>query len=552
MPVDTREHASEWMQLGPVIGHTTHDSARILVQPFAAQATGELQLRIAKADVSAPCFGFDAGRGGFGPVGIVGQLRTVSVARSSAFAATHFGLDGDDAYFRTALFELDDLEPDTRYFYEVVPADAPRDVAGAFASRQPLSLRTLPTDAALLKFAFLSCNGLHKPPRGRRPTAMWQRLVNEALGDPAVYFALLGGDQVYADVIREEWLREHDPDFDPDPSKRSGVLALFGESLADSFAASLRKLPDDYERIYRTFWRRPEIRVFMGHMPCMMTWDDHELYDGWGSHGNEQGAAQQAFFKAAAAGFDAFQFQLAPGVGDPTTAAAARGGHRAFSFRVGDVAFIVLDLRSKRNVRSREISAVLGDAQWQWLSNELDKLEQCPPKQLVLVSSIPVVYMGAAVEDLMPSTAEMYDDILDHWSSRPNRNDQARLLGNLFRLRKATGANIVILAGDVHVAAVGDIRSTDPRFLRDGEREAVIYQGVSSAIAYESPAGVSANAMRMLVQREHPVHGGFVGRIDEFVPERNFAVVCCQHNGVFRFTLFHEGSDVPEQHYFGC
>jgi hypothetical protein len=170
----------------------------------------------------------------------------------------------------------------------------------------------------------------------------------------------------------------------------------------------------------------------------------------------------------------------------------------------------------------------------------------------VVISSIPVVHVGAAVEHLIPSTAEVHDDVIDHWSSRPNRNDQAKLVGRLFELRKQSGANVLLLSGDVHVATVGDIRTSDPRFLREGEREAIIYQGVSSSIAYEAPTGVTANMMRYLVLREHPVQGGFMGRISEFIAERNFAVVSCQANRVLRFTLFHEGSEVPEQYYFGA
>lgn len=519
-----RDRASDWLAIGPIVGFTNQTSSRVLVQPF--ESNGPHELRIAKA---APGARFDAGRGGFGPVELAGPVRQITAAKPGEFG--------------TLLFEIDELEPGTRYFYEVVPQSAPRQIAGAFASAQPYSLQTVAKDTSAMKFAFSTCNGVHKPPRGRRPMTMWTRLLSEALADGDVQLALLGGDQVYADVIREEWLRDWDADFDP-TTACAKEAARFHESLAE--------LPERYERIYRSFWRRPEIRTFMGHMPCLMTWDDHEIYDGWGSYGDEGLPGQQAFFAAAAQAFDAFQMPLAPSRPLSNAALREREGHRAYSFMLGDVAFIVLDLRSKRNIRSRELSAVLGDRQWRWLIHELDELKARKPKQVVLVSSIPVVHVGAAVEHLIPTAAEMYDDVLDHWSSRPNRNDQAKLLGRLFELRKHTGANVVILAGDVHVATVGDIRSTDPRFLRPGEREAVIYQGVSSSIAYEPPMGVAANAVRFLTVREHPIHGGFNGRITELIAERNFSIVSCQANRVVRFTLFHEGSEVPEQYYFGA
>jgi phosphodiesterase/alkaline phosphatase D-like protein len=519
-----RDRASDWLVIGPVVGFTTQTSTRVLVQPFADHLD-QLELRLVKA---APGARFDAARGGFMPLELVGPVRRITSATP-----------GD---FGTSMFEIDDLEPGTRYFYEVVPKHAPQSVAGVFASRQPYSLCTLAHEQKCLKFAFFSCNGVHKPPRGCRPMTMWTRLLDETLAQSDVCLTLLGGDQVYGDVIREEWLRDWEADFDPDTA---------GEFEAARFHESLAELPERYKRIYCSFWRRPEIRTFMGHMPCLMTWDDHEIYDGWGSHGNESLPAQQAFFQAASRAFDAFQFSLAPKRPLSTAAISEREGHRAFSFMVGDVAFVILDLRSQRNIRSREVSAVLGDRQWRWLMHELDELKARRPKQVVLVSSIPVVHMGAAVEHLIPNAAEMHDDVLDHWSSRPNRNDQAKLVGRLFDLRKSTGANVLILAGDVHVGTVGDIRSSDPRFLREGEREAIIYQGVSSSIGYEAPTGISANTVRWMVVREHPIHGDFTGRITELVANRNFSVVSCQENGVLRFTLFHEGSEVPEQYYFG-
>ena len=281
-----RDRACDWLAIGPVVGFTSHNTSRVLAQPFADREQHEL--RIAKA---APGARFDANLGGFGPVKLAGPARRISV--------------GKPGEFNTMLFEIDGLEPGTRYFYEVVPRSAPQEVAGLFASRQPYSFRTMPETPKALKFCFLTCNGVHKPPRNRKPMAMWTRLVRESLGDPDIALALLGGDQVYADVIREEWMRDFETDFDPTAPNVS-------KAEKDSFNKSLAELPERYERIYRSFWRRPEIRTFMGHMPCLMTWDDHEIYDGWGSYGDEGLPGQQGFFAAAAKAFDAFNSRSRP------------------------------------------------------------------------------------------------------------------------------------------------------------------------------------------------------------------------------------------------
>jgi phosphodiesterase/alkaline phosphatase D-like protein len=522
-----RERASDWLIIGPVLGFTSQHHTRILAQPFDKHV-GQLELRIVEA---GPRVRYDREREGFGPLATVGAMRRIAPTQT-----------GD---FSTVLFELDDLKPGTRYFYEVVPASAPTEIADCFASKQPFSFRSLPADPGQFKFSFHSCNGLHKPPRQGRPTAMWGRLLREAFDEPDLHFAIMGGDQVYADVIREEWQREWEPDYDP------YAKPVFDSEDAARCRAFFEDLPRRYEQIYRAFWRRPEIRSFMGHIPCVMTWDDHDIYDGWGSYGNEELPAQQVFFRAAAQAFDAFQFVLAPPKPLSSVAASHRKDHRAFSFMVGEVAFVVLDLRSQRNIKARGPSAVLGETQWAWLEAELDEIVKRKARQLVVISSIPVVHMGAEVEHLLPNAAEMHDDVLDHWSSRPNRSDQSRLLGKLFQVRKAIGANVLLLSGDVHVGTIASIVSTDRRFLLDGEERAVIHQGVSSAISYESVTGVSANAIRWLVLREHPLRGSFTGTVAEVVCERNFSVVSVQANRAFRFTLFQEASEVPEQYYFG-
>ncbi|PRQ02814.1 PhoD-like phosphatase [Enhygromyxa salina] len=526
---EIRERACDWLILGPIVGFTTDAEVRVLAQPFEKHQ-GMLELRIAEAVEGVR---FDHARQGYGPVETLGPVRRFPVSEYGAYA--------------TAVFVVPGLDPDTRYFYEVVPEDAPLDVAGGFASRQPFSLRTLPRSPEAFKFSFHSCNGLHKPPRGGRPTDMWKRLLSEAVEDPELHFALLGGDQIYADVIREEWLREWGPDFDPsDPGRDQDLDAV---DLARGMAF-LEALPDRYERIYRAFWRRPELRTFMGHVPCLMTWDDHDIYDGWGSCGDEDKPAQRKFFEAAAGAFDAFQFALAPKEPLSEAARCEREGHRAFSFMVGEVAFVVLDLRSQRNINSRTPSAVLGERQWAWFAAELAELERRKPRQVVVVSAVPVSHISGAVEYLVPNSTELHDDIVDHWSSRSNRNDQARLLGKLFRLRQATGANVLLLSGDVHVGTVGEILCDDPRFLLDGESAARIHQGVSSAIAHEAPSGLTAHFVRYLVRGEHVLRNSFSGRVDEVVTARNFSIVSVQANGAFRFNLFREGAEVPDQYYF--
>ena len=44
--------------------------------------------------------------------------------------------------------------------------------------------------------------------------------------------------------------------------------------------------------------RRP-VAAVLASVPNVMTWDDHEIYDGYGSHDDDGEPSQQAFFLAA-------------------------------------------------------------------------------------------------------------------------------------------------------------------------------------------------------------------------------------------------------------
>lgn len=495
---DSPDHATGWQRdlplaLGPVLGHVTRDTVRVWAR--AREAGARLLVRFAPA---APGATFDPRAGVFRPLVLAGPVREVA-------------LPPGDPHYHAAVVTLTGLDPDTRYFYEIVDAALPRP-AGALVTQAPPSFRTLPAreltdDQGGLRFAFLSCNGVQARPPGKAATAMWRRLMVQALADERVRFAIMAGDQIYADTIRDGWLADN---------SRSHNLS---EADAD---ALYRRLIPEYGRIYLGWWRRAAIRTVMAHLPSVMTWDDHEIYDGWGSFGDEHLPAQQAFFRAAAAAFDAHQLALAP-----ADHGLARGeGHRAFHFRVGQVGFLVLDLRTHRRARTLATSALVGDAQWAYIERVLAEFAAGGVHQLVVVTSVPPVYADRWLLGLPKAVLrDSHDDFVDQWGSPPNRSDQLRLLGKLFRFRAATGANVIVLGGDVHIGCVGRITSAAPEFLRPGESSATLHQAVSSAIAYHAPAGMLASLVGMHVDGDHRISRTFLGTIDATHIDRNFSIV---------------------------
>ncbi len=502
------------IRVGPIVGYTDQHSTRIWAQAADDQP---LVLRIAAA-AGEPAF--DPETGGFSPVVLAEAPRRLDFVAG--------GLQ------RTGQITIGDLQPDRTYFYELVFAGRATGSNG-FASAQPLRLRTLPEIVAPdhLRFAFMSCNGLADPPRGLAPTAMWRRLAPVVLGDPSVRFALFGGDQIYADSIRDQWLAENEPDDSLSP---------------DAAAALVGELERSYARIYAAWWRRPDIRLVLAQLPCLMTWDDHDIYDGWGSHGDEHLDAQQAFFAAAARTFDAFQLVHAP-----LARARRLADHRGFDFRFGAIGFIVLDLRSCRDVRSPSKYALLGDAQWAWFKAALENMRTAAVRQLVVVTSVPPVFADRWVSRLpRVLVGGLQDDLADQWASPRNRNDQLRLFGTLFEFRRATGANVLVLGGDIHMATIGGVRTHAARFLRDAEMEAVVHQGVSSGIGYKSVSGFAGGIIERHVEGDHSLSTEFTGFVRQALRARNFAIVDANTEDLeFDFAIHLEDCQEPFHHRFG-
>ncbi len=473
----TTTHQS--LELGPIVGHTDHESSRIWVRDqHAGQA---LFVRYAPSSEKVSFQG----------------RSFVPAPAHPAFQTVRLELHAHMGGYHTGQALLRGLVPGTRYFYEIVSEAESRAHPAGFVNEHPPSFRTLPSgDDADLSFAFLSCNDVDGEPRGRKPMDMWERALRTAVGAEGASFAILGGDQVYADSIQHEVKRVE---------RRGGVIS--SEHLARRFGEE-----------YLHFWGWPAIRAFMAHMPCLMMWDDHDIYDGYGSHGDENGKVQKLLFKAASEAFDLHQ-----GVHNPP--ALARGTHKAFAFTLARRAFLVLDGRTRRRVLGDDAhseSAVLGDDQWgdlkAWLARQDDV------SHLVVVTGVPLVFLPPP-RSALSSLSTLFggdDDLRDQWSSADNRIDQLRLVGTLFEFRKRTGASVLCVGGDVHAAAVGTVHSNDKRYLRPGESDAQVYQLVASGIARKAAPGLLYGSV---ANSEHALADRMTVKFGPVHHTRNFALV---------------------------
>lgn len=408
------------------------------------------------------------------------------------------------------------------------------------------------------RMAYVSCNGFSDPAVIRnlsRPAdAVWQDLL--ASHDRALrhsgylldkeqlwhesrihdkklqrfHLLLMGGDQIYFDAIWEElaelnrWVRLSRQD-----------------QLKYPVSDDLRKQIDDYYLSrYAERWlpasRGPwnsrktgdDAADAMARIPTVMMWDDHDIFDGWGSFTCEMQHCEvfQAMFASARKAFWIFQLQHHPKALPELKSVSRRNlssrdpqfqeiqwtnelkGDKlalpllenqpgfTYGLNIGPLSILVADLRTER---SR--TQILGSSSWQaiktWLGTHAPDEAVAHPgtrcQHLLVMSSVPVVHPKLSAAEGFFDLFDRWtddkitdgnsDDLRDHWSHDDHEGERKRLIETLFDASDARKMRVSLLSGDVHVAAWGTI------YRKDGtptNAHAPAYQLTSSAIVHPS------------------------------------------------------------------
>lgn len=402
-----------------------------------------------------------------------------------------------------------------------------------------------------VRSAYVSCNGFSDPTVMRKlihkAGAVWNDLVinhDRTLYPEAVldkeqawhvergfgtvvqrfHVLMMGGDQMYFDSIWDD-LPELKEWADMDRSMQ----------LAFAVSEELRlKISKYYFNKYCERWLKPSRGSWsadpqerdsadaMARMPTVMMWDDHDIFDGWGSYSSEMQNCPlaQALFNSAREAFWVYQLQhpLATLVplkrqipeifdspkfqpiawtkilaADPL-ALRLLDNQPGFSstMELGKVALLVLDLRTERS-RTQVLSEHTMMAVDECLSQLSSATTGGEIHHAVLMSSVPVAHPKlAAAEMLLDSfgcehvVESSADDLKDHWSHDDHESERKRLVRMLLRTAQEKRIRISIVSGDVHVAAWGNLFRNDANASTNWLR---IQQFTSSAVLHPAPSG---------------------------------------------------------------
>jgi hypothetical protein len=325
----------------------------------------------------------------------------------------------------------------------------------------------LPAEDGALRIAYTACNGSELGDAWHDGAVRNERWLDLGATHERKPFHLLvqGGDQLYADPIWREveglrvWRRQ--------PSWRRRK-AVFPPALAAAVG-------DAYFEHYCRQWRQAQLAPILASVPSLMMWDDHDIFDGWGSWAQswQECPTFQGIWAAAREHFALFQLaaradELPAGFSD------RNGGQFGWSHRIGSIGILAPDLRSERSRQQ-----VIGPAGRHAFAAALESMADC--RQVLLVSTMPLVnpdlrFLELAFE-LIPGHQTWQDDLVDQWPSRRHWDEWRDLLRQLVTFSARTGARLTAVSGEIHLGAFGVVESGATR----------LHQLTSSGVVHPAP-----------------------------------------------------------------
>ncbi|MGP9766774.1 alkaline phosphatase D family protein [Halomonas sp. AOP13-D3-9] len=378
----------------------------------------------------------------------------------------------------------------------------------------------VPSGSERPKFAYASCNGVSKADiitKLEDPFALWRQMAELHRDDP---FSLLimGGDQVYADSIWEKVTT----------LESWSLLKLEKQILRMPTKKMSIQLDKFYSNLYRQRWSDENMSYMLASVPSVMMWDDHDIFDGWGSFPKElqQCPVFSEIFRYAKKYFEIFQIRCRSN----RSLLIDDGSHFAFCVRFRDYTILGLDNRSGRSIQE-----VMSRAQWQQVIQQLAEIND---GTLFVMSAVPVIYRDFSFTetafDVTPWDESLTDDLKDHWRAKEHQGERNRLIMRLLdnaRLRQQgkKSSRTVILSGDVHVGCVGVLNDS-----RCHLSPLKIHQVVSSGIVHPAPSlmqwlGIAAvtNDDAEIINEEGTIEARMLKPVGakRYIRMRNFATL---------------------------
>jgi hypothetical protein len=280
------------------------------------------------------------------------------------------------------------------------------------------------------------------------------------------------GDQVYVDAGYET------RDF------RDHALTGWAHSCKDPYP-----LLDNFsylnhlDRCYRNFYSFRFYDKVFARLPSLNVWDDHEIRDGWGSHGDEyilktgkMAGDLRPYFNFAKQAYIEHQYAL----GTKADTDELISGNKSLEqkIEINGVPIFAFDLRSHRDIHRNR---VLDEGQMEAFRDWCQKVEE--EKEVMIISSMPFFYKPNKPFNLLGRIFKpgLRDDINDGWYSKYNRGQRNEILQEIIKLRNRN-VQPIIISGDAHMGGMISAWYKKP----DSSRQRLCYEFIFSGLSHES------------------------------------------------------------------
>ncbi|KAJ3159136.1 hypothetical protein HDU86_002038 [Geranomyces michiganensis] len=378
----------------------------------------------------------------------------------------------------------------------------------------------------------MSCNGFSSDVENPAAAGGVEPLWNDALrrhAEKPFHVLIGGGDQLYSDPIftsNDEilaWLR-----IDGRDNKMRHPFDLKMQRSVERF----------YFNNYIKCFSQPSMKEAFATIPYVFQWDDHDIFDGWGSYPSwlADSAVFHGIYTSARHYYLLFQ-QHTVDANRRMDEPHVFGANLSFSTlkHLGpSTAVLGVDTRTERT-----LDRIASEETWQQVEAVLESRLSPTVKHLVVSLAIPVVWPRLSTADMavdalgdflsfasdklnffdlggVPAVGgigeaigktglyksvmgvfgepELADDLCDHWTSEKHETERLAMILRFQNFSQKRGVRITLLSGDVHCCGVGWFRPKEVPF--DASRDArVMYQIVSSAIVNVPPPGVVINML---------------------------------------------------------
>lgn len=292
------------------------------------------------------------------------------------------------------------------------------------------TLAPAPGTPSRFAFAFGSCHQPFYRPNDNQllvhPGVGLYPALQRELTDRRGRFVLLLGDQIYADGAQPMNVR-HD---------------LKCERIPHPFA----ELVEQYRHFYRGYFNQSGFRALLEAFPTHLIWDDHDIYDGWGSLLHRDAFDVQLFHAAMRA---YTEYQLPHAAGSAIHMLPPFHHH----FWYGDTGFFLFDLRSERDYWA---GSLFGEQQRHDFHDFLQEAGDRGCPTIFIGTSVPVVHFSPLLINAFRWLfTSLGNDFRDRWACGPFRPYRDEVLETLFEWQTARPhRQVIILSGDVHAGAL--------------------------------------------------------------------------------------------------